>query len=266
MSRSFDGINDYLQTSTPPVTTTPYSIALWFKASHGADYRVLASLDEGLGFDRTYMSLSSSSDTPANTPYGLVSSSVPTETFFTTTTSYSSNAWQHLLLVRAAANDHRVYLNGANKGTDTTSITPLTPDRFSIGARGDTSSGGWFAGLIAYAAVWDVALSDANAISLQATTPDNVVPGDLVAYWPLTSNSSPEPDDVGSNDLTVNGATFSSDNPTFGGGYGALVRQQDEHGGRLMHSGRTWMSRILHSRSRPRGGISIMELARWQIT
>ena len=73
-------------------------------------------------------------------------------------------------------------------------------------------------GKLAHAAIWNVALSDQEVASLKYLYPNQVAVANLVNYWPLTSNKSPEPDyGSGNLPLTVTGTTFSTDNPNIAG-------------------------------------------------
>lgn len=213
MSRSFNGSSNYLQTlSGAPVTAPPWTISLWFKGSVQAAYNFLAALDDGGATDRAYIAITGSGDTPAGRPTLFVSDD-PTESNSFATAGFTDNTWINITARRGANNDQSVSHSGANTGTDTTSVTQGTPDRLTIGARGDMS--GFGVGLIGHIAVWDVELSDAEVLQLATLYPTEVRPADLVAAWDCTENEDPILDSVGSNDLDVSGATFSADNPTL---------------------------------------------------
>jgi len=123
-----------------------------------------------------------------------------------TTTGYTVNVWHHAFCVMVDAEDKSAFIDGGSKSTNVNAQTPTTHDEFSIG---ELSNGGDnFHGLIAEAAMWDAALTDAQvAILALGYSPLFVRPQNLLAYWPLVGRTSPEIDTVGGNNLTVTGAT-----------------------------------------------------------
>lgn len=83
----------------------------------------------------------------------------------------------------------------------------------TIGARRDTDVDIHFKGKIAEVALWNVALSDDEiALLSQGESPLNIRRADLIHYWPLDGNASPEPDLVGARPGTLVG-TLPLDSP-----------------------------------------------------
>jgi len=112
-----------------------------------------------------------------------------------TTTNASQDTWHHLCGVFAASDDRTAYLDGGNKGTDATDLSPDYVDLTAIGAFKDNTPGEYCSGRIAEAAIWNVALTDAEvAILADGFSPLLVRPASLVAYWPLIGRYSPEID------------------------------------------------------------------------
>lgn len=117
-----------------------------------------------------------------------------------TTASYSANTWHHLAGVFPANNSRSVYLDGGNKVTETTSITPAGVDRTSVGLQRQGGSGSqfYFLGRIAEVAVWSVALSDAEVAQLAAgANPRTIQASSLVEYWPITGQAVVNPAETG---------------------------------------------------------------------
>ncbi len=112
------------------------------------------------------------------------------------------DAWNHIGAVETSATDHRVYCNGST-GQDTNSRTPANADSVTIGRQGDSTPGDEFEGRLAEVAVWDVALTadEMNALRFGAN-PLKMRRANLVGYWPLFGNASPEPD-YGSSKLAL---------------------------------------------------------------
>jgi len=137
-----------------------------------------------------------------------------------------TDTWHLIVGAFADVDDRTIYIDGNAGVNNTTSRDPTTATAlFSIGSTLESSFGAEFSGLMAYATVWNKALSSVEVASLwnsgAGADPTTVASGNLVAHWPMTGNASPEPDSVGEFDLTVNGTTFSTDNPfTVGGSAG----------------------------------------------
>ncbi|MBA4019204.1 MAG: hypothetical protein C0483_18720 [Pirellula sp.] len=95
-----------------------------------------------------------------------------------TTGGFSALTWQHALVVSASTTDHRIYLNGASKGTGT------TLQGFSVAG----INFGFTSGAVQYAeiAAWNVALNDDEALALAAGySPMAVRKNGVVFYMPL---------------------------------------------------------------------------------
>jgi hypothetical protein len=109
-----------------------------------------------------------------------------------TTTGYSINTWHHACGVWASSSDRRAFIDGGSKGTDSTD-NPIsnTPTHTSVGRiyrnTGDTES---MDGSIAEAAIWNVALTDAE-VGVLATgiKPTQVRPENIVLYVPLVRDT-----------------------------------------------------------------------------
>jgi hypothetical protein len=92
--------------------------------------------------------------------------------------------------VSSSDSSHTVYLDGGGKITITTQINPQSVDQLAIGVLNRASPVNWFDGKLAEVAVWDVALSDADAVTLAGGTPASSVSGaDCLFYADLRSNA-----------------------------------------------------------------------------
>lgn len=142
---------------------------------------------------------------------------------FVTFTRPSAAAWHHYLVnidVNSAIDIPTVYLDaasqvlthtGANNGVG--SLIFSNTRKLNLMSRDNASLFG--AGRIADVAVWTgVNLSGADATSLNGgASPTSISPGNLLYYWKLCGDASPEPPTTGSIDMTVTGATQVA-NPT----------------------------------------------------
>lgn len=110
------------------------------------------------------------------------------------------------------------YINGGGSflyGGETGANVVNQP--FSIGRVNDNSERS-FNGLISHVAVWNRVLTSQEITDLSnGGNPQTVASTGLIRYWPLTANSSTQADEMGSgHDLTVYGATYSTDDPLVG--------------------------------------------------
>lgn len=118
------------------------------------------------------------------------------------TVGYTANTWHHACGVWAADDDRRAYIDGGNKGTNTDSAVVANLDNCRVGVSADSTPWGYCNGAVAEAAIWNVALTDAEvAILGEGFSPLFVRPQNLVAYWPLIRDE--DQDRVGGYDLTA---------------------------------------------------------------
>jgi hypothetical protein len=102
-----------------------------------------------------------------------------------TTATASSGVWASATGVWVSDSDRNVFLNGANKvqNTDTATIT-ASANRTSIGVRDTSTPISPVDGQIAEAAIWNIALSDAEVASVHSSHPLLVRASNLLGYWP----------------------------------------------------------------------------------
>ena len=201
MSRRFlraDG--DYLEITSALVSTPPFTMACWF------------TLDD-LTLSTDLMAIAT--DASNNQQHALIADGAVAGDFvvaFTqttssvkakTTTGITQGQWHHACGVWAAATDRRAFIDGGSKGTNTTNRSPSGMNRTQIGQSENNTNR--HSGLIAEAAIWNVALTDGEVATLAAgISPLRVRPSALVGYWPLFGTSSPENDYSGkNNDMTL---------------------------------------------------------------
>lgn len=195
------------------VTAFPWSISLWFKcvASVAAGQQ-LGGLGASLGTDQAVIVVSAAN----KVRYRLVAT---TALSIDTTAAFTDNVWSHACVVSASASDHRVFVNGGNKITDSTSKTPASLDSTSVG-RGVTTIPVYFDGSVAEFGIWNIALSDAEVAALYVggvpKRPWCVRREALVSYQQVLGAASPEPDGVsGVSAWTVSNAPAQETHPTL---------------------------------------------------
>lgn len=136
------------------------------------------------------------------------------------TTPFSTGIWHHVVGVFRGDTDTEVYVNGISDGTSGTSATfPSGLDLYSVGhLRNNSISSSKLDGIVAETAVWDVALSDAEIISLaNGLSPQGVRHDAIKFHAPLWGDSSPEIDlSVNDNKLTLVSAPPKADHAPVG--------------------------------------------------
>ena len=204
MARLFDdGSSEYLEVSSTPVTAVPLTIAAWFYMDDAVTWanRTLVNVVDS-GSANNWFNLYVRAGDSNVVRAGTRSSSG--WQYAESTTTYSASTWHHACGVWAAADDRAAYLDGANKGTEATSITPAGIDSIDVARLGDSSPGNYFSGSLAEIAIWIAALIDAEVAALAAgASPLTIRPASLVAYWPLIRDE--DQDIVGAYSLSANG-------------------------------------------------------------
>lgn len=231
MSRSFNGTTDYISAgdaSGVDITTNTWSFAMWLKYSSGttkpgakwddpsdlqyliqAGSTILAAADDGVG------------------GFATISGSATT----------NDNAW-HLVVVRSNGGAATLRVDGNADGSNTFPTVRNTAAPLMIGSGGQP--GGLedpYAGLISRVAVWKTThLSNAQADMLLTADPDAI--GVAPDFWTIDDlNTTPTDLSGGGASLTVNGTSYSSDEPFASGGGGGnpwyAYAQMRESVGRL---------------------------------
>ena len=222
MSRTFTlAGNIFLNRTQAPITTTPCTLECWFyfTGSNGNDNCLIQVQDSAVS-DNYFRLGNSTSEEVMNLAHdGTFQEIVSTATF-------SGSAWHYGCSVFVSSTDRRAFLNGGNKGSGTTSITPSGLNSVDIGNEGDSTPGDNWIGRIANAVIRDVALSDAEVAfaSQRGVSPFRIRPSSIKAFWPLFGNSDPEVDLSGNGyHLTLNNSPGVADHvpvgPPFGFNY-----------------------------------------------
>ena len=108
------------------------------------------------------------------------------------------------------------HINGAGSFTYGNGNVPVfgATNHFTIGTVWDSANRP-FDGYIAHVAIWNRVLTAQEITDLSAgSSPLTAASSGLLRYWPLTADAATQVDEAGSgHDLTVYGATFSTDDP-----------------------------------------------------
>jgi len=183
MSRLFAAASsEGLYVDSTPITAAPLSISLWFNVTAvNQTYNLAWIGNAGAASDYWYM---------LATNTGVLEGGARDSTFANcaTSTSYSANTWHHGCYIESASNNRAILLDGGGKGTDATGRTPDGASRIACGYFADSSPGGYMDGLLAEYAIWNVALTDEEALILSnGYSPLFIRPQNLVFYLPLVN-------------------------------------------------------------------------------
>lgn len=204
MSRLFDDATpDYLQRSAV-ITAAPFTQVAWVRTDDATDSTQPVfghgRADGTRNFYKCRLEI-------ADSQWSFIGEqTMPGRNFqANTSTAPSVNTWHHVAVVEASATDHRAFLDGAGKGTDTIDVAPKSIDTSWI-SRLDDGSPQHFSGNIAGVAIWNVALTDSEIATLAAGhSPLRVRRGSLIHFWPCNGGQSPEPDIIGGASMTLFG-------------------------------------------------------------
>jgi hypothetical protein len=175
-----DASNEYLNLNSAILTGPPLTFAGWFKSNDDTDSQRLMGISDTNGNSTAMIQIRG--DVAGDPIYMVTINSAGSFSLATTTTGFSANTWHFAVGVWAATNDIRIYIDGGNKGTDTTSISPSGLDNTTIGAivRTDSSPAFGISGKISSAMLWNRVLSDSE-IALLYREPFGVFEKDNIA-------------------------------------------------------------------------------------
>ena len=223
MSLHFDAASsEDLTNTTAAITASPLTLSAWVNADQlpaafGDEFNII-EITDGTTSDVWRIRLDDANDGQPQFIIGSAGTAVATAT-----AAITAGTWHHVCGVAVSTTDRRCFLDGGNKGTNTTSKGDPTVTETAIGSR--TSTNDFFDGKLAEIAIWNIALTDAQVLMLaRRVSPLSIRPDALVHYWPLYGVGSPEPDYIGTLNMTLNNTPTIDDNPpvqpTWGYDYG----------------------------------------------
>jgi hypothetical protein len=214
MSRSLVAAStQYLySTGASPVSGPPVTMSVWFNptTSHNG---TLIDLTHATSNHRVAIT------TDAAGTVTCWSAGTASGSQATSSGTYSTGAWNHVVGVISGDASRTISLNGATAISDTVSVTTTGCGRFYVGslfANGVHTTGYYYNGLVAHVAVWNAALTtDEQAALAAGVSPLLVRPTALVSYMPMLGRGSYEEDWVHPTivGLANSSTTVSQDNP-----------------------------------------------------
>jgi len=213
MARDFDNNTaNNLSVDVAAVAVAPLTMACWFRCDLSNSVDGLMWVGDKDVADHFWVLFADGG--VAGDPVRMRAIAGGTAQTASTSTGFTAGVWHHACGVEASATSRSAYIDGGSKATNTTSVSPANADRTAIGLFNDSTPSGPHDGRIAEAGIWDVALTDAEVKTLaDGVSPLNVRPANLIAYWPLHGNRSPEPNLAGDPalNLTIAGTVAQAD-------------------------------------------------------
>jgi len=198
---------EYEYMAQAAVNSTPFTMAAWFKCADELDRRMVMSIANS-GSDVYYWAITVFNTVQQGWIIARDSGGVGS---CLTTNTWSAGAWHHLCGIFAASDSRRIVLNGdwANSGTSVVSRTPSGVNKTAVGVNCRSTLQWPMNGSIAEAAIWNVALNQAEvSILAKGYSPLFVRPQNLVEYWNLIN--LPPVSRMSGNSLTAAGAVSKS--------------------------------------------------------
>lgn len=216
MSRLFDdAAQQYLEYAGAPITGVPLTMACFFNTNDNTiDQDMMTIGNNTVAYEGFRLSAAGAISGDRLRAYSQKTGSAFAAA---TTVGWSPNVLHHACGVWGASNSRIALLDGnlATSGSNSSTSTPVGLNRTTIGSftGGTAGSPGsarttFFSGMIAEAAIWNIALSAEEIAALaKGFCPLLIRPANLVGYWPLIGRNSPEIDRKSGFDMTVTGAT-----------------------------------------------------------
>jgi|6_EtaG_2_1085325.scaffolds.fasta_scaffold62484_2 hypothetical protein len=219
-SLDFDNSDDYVNFGDVAIFEFTYddnyTVSAWVNSSSFTDGSMIASKAQSSGDYRGWYFFIG---TDAKVDFSLYNDGDPDQRWkILSSSTLSADTWYHVLATHTYADSTHtgtIYINGdeghsTSYNTLTTQDTQATTRNFNIGAR--NGNNGMFNGKIDEVAVWDVALSAADALLLyndgtpsdltQSASYDTDRTDDLIGYWRFTEGTGTSIADSSTNSNT----------------------------------------------------------------
>ena len=210
MSRTFlSPSTQYAINTASPISSTPLSMACWIRTGSLNNIQNPICVGQWAADNKHRIVIRGD---VGGDPVQCTTVAAGAGAAASTSTGISANTWHSLLAVFTSATSRAIYIDGGSKGTNATNKNPAGFDRTVIGAvtTGSSSVTQYMDGQICEVAIWNAALTDAEALILTKYSPLFVRPESLVYYVPLIGRAAPEIDIVGGYDMALINAPLNS--------------------------------------------------------
>lgn len=160
MARVLNGSSQYMSASSTLLTNEPIGMFAWVQSNSVAAAQTIISLGNS-GGGRGFYEIDARGDV-ASDPIQINKDTDAGSLGTANTTAGYTTSWATVGASFRSDTSRDVYLNGTNKGSDTTNIADPTPDFVTIGARRVNAVSLYFNGSIAEAFLFNVDPTDAQ--------------------------------------------------------------------------------------------------------
>lgn len=187
MARHFTRANtEYLEVQRTPVVAAPFTMGCWCRTdvvTTTNDYCLMQICDKDI-FNE-YWRLNAEGDIFTGEFMFFANDSGAIGRAQSTTIP-TVGTWYHVCGIEIASNSRAILINGGDKATNATNLTPDNADSIAISYENDSTPGDPWDGDIAEAFLYNVALTDREIWQLAHNKlPPEIRPQNLVGYWPL---------------------------------------------------------------------------------
>lgn len=189
MARSNTGsASNRFTNASAPVTAAPATLACWFKpanltACNNLLFVTNSTFNNYFGLEFDGANLNGQGDDVV-----LADTTNSTSTFGVSGTGGTAGSWMHCAAVFTSATSRQAFMNGVGGTVNTTSKTPTSLTVTHVGSLSTFSP---LNGSMCEAAIWNVALSADEILSLsKGVCPLLIRPQKLLRYWPLWGNGT----------------------------------------------------------------------------
>lgn len=218
------GASQLYESQTAPVTTYPFTVACWFKATSAASNQAIVCLSY-TGDNRRFQLVTSGATAGDPVTLAIVTNAGTTGVNVTSSVPYVAGEWTSAIAVCESSTRQIIYVNGGGATTNITSMPLSGLDRYQIGTRmaGAGVYGAYFDGDVADVAVWNVALTAEEVAALSGggvfgnrADPRKVRPLDgLKSYIPLWGIDPVNEHDLLRGKINASNAPAVADHPLF---------------------------------------------------
>ncbi len=204
MARDFNGSSDYLEVAL--ALAYPFTLACWFRPGTDAATGMLMAACNSDGTDDDRITLQAAGGAAGDPVRCGAVTNGGSAASIDSTTGYTVGTWHHAAAVCASATSRSAFIDGGSKATTVGSRAMSGLNRLVLGAqRSGGALGTYYTGSMAEAAVWDIALDDADIARLASgLEPHRVRPESLVFLAPLVRDIR---DEFGGLTFTTSGTT-----------------------------------------------------------
>ena len=213
MARNFVLASAQYLTNAAAIGAYPFYMGCWFRKTSAASAGTLITIATG-GATNHHHRLSAAVSGGAATTLQAISRTT-SNAIASSSANWVLDTWHHGLGYYESATSRGVLLDGANTGTNATSLTPAGMDETNIG-RLSSATTLYFEGDAAEAAIWTGTAAEAAiaaAMLAKGASPLLVFPSNLLAYWPLIGRTDPEIELIGGQGMTLVNAPINAAHP-----------------------------------------------------